>query len=101
MLEGTRIEQVAESTLMKVVARLVMPPLFLVALSIASWYLSKQSDTLEKLNSSVLDANFNSKLMQQRMDNQVSRRDGQVTDIYGRITDHETRIRGLERPRIQ
>lgn len=101
MLEGSKIERVAESAFMVVLARLVLPPIVVLAMAIASWYLSKQSDQLERLNNSLIDATQNSKLLQQRVELQVRTRDGQLTDVYGRINDHESRLRGLERPRVQ
>jgi len=98
---GSRIEQVAESALLKVLARLVIPPAAIAAISVGSWYLHKQSDTLEKMNNTLVEATAINRLMQQRFDLQVRSRDNQITDIYGRITDHEGRIRVLERPRVQ
>lgn len=98
---GSKIEQVAESALLKVLARLVIPPAAIAAISVGSWYLSKQNDALEKLNETVAEGTTINRLIQQRFDLQVKSRDSQITDIYGRINDHEGRLRSLERPRLQ
>lgn len=101
LLEGSKIEKAAQSALMMVVARLILPPMVLIAISVAGWFLAKQSDKLEQIGNTLNEAAQNSKLLRQEIDFRARNRDAELGAVNSRLTDHEGRLRSLERPRIQ
>lgn len=96
--ELSKIESVSQNPILIVIARLVMPPVAIAAISVGGWYLAKQNATLERVDLGVTKALQSHELIQQRFEYQVRSRDNQITDINGRLADHEGRIRVLERP---
>lgn len=96
-----KMEQVTENILLKFLARVVIGPAVLATLSVVGWFLHKQIDQIERMNTSVIETSYTTKLLQQRFDLQVRARDGQLGGIEHRLKDHEGRIRTLERTRLQ
>jgi hypothetical protein len=95
------IKEVAENTLLKFVARVVIPPAATAAIAVAGYFLSQTSAKLDRLDLNVSKALHQQELTQTRLEWQTRARDAQITDIHGKLGDHETRLRVQERTRVQ
>lgn len=93
----SKIGQIAENKLLTVIARLIIPPAAIAAISIGSYYLSQTSAKLDRIESGLQKAQTQDELFSQFIQLRTQQRDLQIGDINRQLGDHEGRIRILER----
>lgn len=93
-----RIESVTENTLLKFIARLVIPPLATAAIAIGGWYLKALNETLTEVKSTVSLTQRSYELLNQSIELRAMARNTQIDGMRVTLVDHEGRIRVLERP---
>lgn len=93
-----RLDAVAENSVLKLVARFVIPPMATAAMAIGGWYLSQQNETLRRVESTVNETKRSYDLLNQSIDLRAQARNSQITGIERVQADHEGRLRTLERP---
>ncbi len=95
--QNKKLDSFADNVLAKIIARYVVPPMGIAAITIGSWYLNKLDHNVTRIGVEISTANADNRMLRSEIELRAKARDRELSDINTKIVDHENRIRPLER----
>ena len=100
----TDLDGALDSTILKWMARVILPALLVIGSTAGAWVLNRAVDTvdrqgikIEKIGAEVSNHTSSFVAINNYLETITRQRDTQIQDIKSSLQDHETRVRILER----